>query len=120
MMYSYLTITTITSTTIYHLPNSTTTSTTTTTGVRKEDSSSNVQPSEALTSIKKAKSLLDPDALACVSEDGADSSNAGKTNNNNTDNNSANRRPSFEAEMFGDIPSNAAEALMNDKELENA
>ena len=85
--------------------------------MRKEDSSSSVQASEALTSSKKAKSLLDPDALACVSEDGADSSNADKAN---ADKNNANRRPSFEAEMFGDIPSNAAEALMNDKELENA
>ena len=30
------------------------------------------------------------------------------------------RRPSFEAELFGDIPSNAAaEVLLNDKDLAN-
>lgn len=53
---------------------------------------------------KKKQSLLDPDALAAASEDEQANYNHG-------------RRPSFEAELFGDAPSNAAEALMNDKEL---
>jgi len=57
-------------------------------------------------------SLLDPDALASVSEEDA-------SVREKSDPNSAHRRPSFEAELFGDAPSNAAaDALLNDKELE--
>jgi hypothetical protein len=70
------------------------------TGLRKDDQA---LQNEMLSESKKKKSILDPDALASQSED-----DLGHTHG---------RRPSFEAEMFGDAPSNAAEALMNDKEL---
>lgn len=65
----------------------------------------NALAEEMLNENKKKQSLLDPDALAATSED--DQGN----------NYAHGRRPSFEAELFGDAPSNAAEALMNDKEL---
>ena len=76
-------------------------------GVRKEESGSGSgAPPEG---VKKKVSLLDPDALASVNE----SNDEDMSNGNNV----SGRRPSFEAELFGDTPSNAAEALLNDKAL---
>lgn len=72
-------------------------------GIRKDDPD---LQQEMLNESKKKKSFLDPDALAASSED------------DQMSNHHHGRRPSFEAELFGDAPSNAAEALMNDKELQ--
>jgi hypothetical protein len=71
--------------------------------VRKDDP---LLQEEMLNESKKKKSLLDPDALASLSEDEQSAAN-----------HNAGRRPSFEADLFGDAPSNAAQALLNDKEL---
>lgn len=58
-------------------------------------------------SLKKKVSLLDPDALTCPSGD-----------NDESVHHNDKRRPSFEAELFGEDPlGSAAEALLNDKEL---
>jgi hypothetical protein len=74
------------------------------TGVRKDDP---LLEQEMLNENKKKKSLLDPEALASVSED----------EHSAAANHHSGRRPSFEADLFGDAPSNAAQALLNDKEL---
>jgi len=79
------------------------------TGVRRDEAAA--QQSEGATPLAKKASLLDPDALASVSEEDA-------SVREKSDPNGAHRRPSFEAELFGDAPSNAAaDALLNDKEL---
>lgn len=57
-------------------------------------------------SMKKAKSKLDPDALAAAS-------------NNNTEDDTKHTRSSFDSDVYGDTPSiNPALDLLNDKELE--
>lgn len=82
-------------------------------GLRKEEANQ----AEAAETLKKKVSLLDPDALASVSEE--EGSNTVNEANSKKDHN-GHRRPSFEAELFGDIPSNAAaEVLLNDKDLAN-
>lgn len=74
-------------------------------GLRKDDPQ---LEQEMLNETKKKKSVLDLDALSSVSEDEATASAYAA---------SSGRRPSFEAQLFGEAPSNAAEDLLNDKEL---
>lgn len=72
-------------------------------GHKKDDA---VLLTDGIESVKKKVSLLDPDALASVSE-AEESAHI----------NHEKRRPSFEADLFGEDPLNAAEQLLNDKAL---